>query len=89
MKVAEPFIIQTSRGNNKGNIHSIAPTLTSNAYQENNFICEDVSDVEQEICKVTGLLNIDSCGKALRIGGNNDISKKHNYQHILLKKDKE
>ncbi len=34
-------IIQRPRGNNKGGTHSIAPTLTSNSYQENNFLSEN------------------------------------------------
>lgn len=34
----EPKIIQKARGFNKGGQHSIAPTLSSNSYQENNLV---------------------------------------------------
>lgn len=34
----EPKIIQKARGFNKGGQHSIAPTLTSNSYHENNVL---------------------------------------------------
>ena len=34
----EPKIIQKARGFNKGGQHSIAPTLSSNSYQENNHV---------------------------------------------------
>lgn len=34
----EPKIIQRSRGQNKGGYHAIAPTVTSNSYQENNYV---------------------------------------------------
>lgn len=34
----EPKIIQKARGFNKGAQHSIAPTLSSNSYQENNHV---------------------------------------------------
>ena len=33
-------IYQISRGNNKGGEHKVAPTLTSNSYQDNNFLVE-------------------------------------------------
>lgn len=65
----EPVIIQTARGKNDGGIHTVAPTLTSNAYQENNFVCESVEQAEKAICEETGLLSPDGCGKTLRCGG--------------------
>lgn len=34
----EPKIIQRPRGYNKGNTHEIAPTLSSNSWQENNLL---------------------------------------------------
>ncbi len=34
----EPKIIQRPRGENKGGFHDIAPTVTSNSYQENNML---------------------------------------------------
>jgi len=33
-----PKIVQTPRGNNKGGIYKLAPTVTSNSYQDNNHI---------------------------------------------------
>lgn len=36
-----PKIYQISRGNNKGGKHDTAPTLTSNSYQDNNFLLEE------------------------------------------------
>lgn len=36
----EPKIIQRPRGENKGGLHKIAPTLTSNSYQENNHLSD-------------------------------------------------
>lgn len=39
-----PEILQIGRGFNKGGVHNIAPTITKNSYQENNFLkTEDVS----------------------------------------------
>ena len=34
----EPKILQRARGNNKGGEHEIAPTITSNSYQDNNSV---------------------------------------------------
>ena len=34
----EPKILQLGRGFNKGGVHNIAPTITKNSYQENNFL---------------------------------------------------
>lgn len=36
----EPKIIQRPRGENKGGFHGIAPTVTSNSYQENNHLLD-------------------------------------------------
>lgn len=36
----EPKIIQRPRGENKGGIYDIAPTVTSNSYQENNHLSD-------------------------------------------------
>lgn len=38
LKIAIPEIIQKARGFNKGGQHSIAPTLSSNSYHENNVL---------------------------------------------------
>lgn len=43
--------------------------------------------IEEKICKESGLLNPERVGKTLRVGGAGSISKKHNYQHILVKKE--
>jgi DNA (cytosine-5)-methyltransferase 1 len=46
VKVAEPTIVQRSRGKNKGGVHDLAPTLTSNSYQDNNHVAvESVGNV--------------------------------------------
>ena len=34
----EPKILQLGRGFNKGGVHNIAPTITKNSYQENNYL---------------------------------------------------
>ncbi len=34
----QPKIIQRSHGFNKGGLHDVAPTVSSNGYQENNFV---------------------------------------------------
>lgn len=86
-KIQDPLIIQTPRGKNTGNIHEIVPTLTSNAYQENNFVFENTADAEKVICGETGLLDPNGCGKTLRVGGGGSLSKKHNYQHVLVKNE--
>lgn len=36
----EPKITQRPRGENKGGVHDIAPTVTSNSYQENNHLSD-------------------------------------------------
>lgn len=133
-------VIQIPRGKNKGGVHEIAPTLTANSYEQNNFLCEkngeiikvaDISkdvlndnerqrrvyspegisptllgrsdgpkilvdgsqqsteEIEEKICKESGLLNPNGIGKTLRVGGHGSISKKHNYQHILVKEESE
>lgn len=40
--------------------------------------------IVSEICNETGLLDPNGCGKTLRVGGGGSLTKKHNYQHILL-----
>lgn len=73
-------IVQKPRGKNEGNIHEIAPTLTAHSYECNNHLIE-------EICQETGLLYPDGVGKTLRVGGGGSLSKKHNYQHVLIKEE--
>jgi len=65
----EPVMIQLPRGKNDGNIHDVAPTLTANAYQENNFVCENMEVAESAICNESGLLDPEGQGKTLRVGG--------------------
>ena len=36
--INSPKILQIGRGFNKGGVHNIAPTITKNSYQENNFL---------------------------------------------------
>jgi DNA (cytosine-5)-methyltransferase 1 len=60
VKVAEPTIVQRSRGKNKGGVHDLAPTLTSNSYQDNyhdgvaigNKEVSDASEKERNAIKV-------------------------------------
>lgn len=40
------------------------------------------------ICDQTGLLNPDGQGKTLRVGGGGSLTKKHNYQHVLVNASK-
>lgn len=41
---AQEVIYQRARGNNNGGIHEIAPTLTSNCYENNNLVVKQVGD---------------------------------------------
>lgn len=40
--IVEPIIFQTGRGYNKGGMHEICPPITSNSFERNNHIVEDV-----------------------------------------------
>lgn len=63
----EPKIIQKARGFNKGAQHSIAPTLTSNSYQENNLV--KVVDFYNKITKdEVGTLTSSGGGSTVRAG---------------------
>lgn len=81
----EPVIIQLPRGKNDGNMHTVAPTLTANAYEQNNFVCENAEPFESVVCNESGLLDPEGQGKTLRVGGGGSLTKKHNYQHILVR----
>lgn len=49
------------------------------------IVCEgELDQTLQSICEETGLLSPDGCGKTLRVGGGGSLTKKHNYQHILV-----
>ena len=51
------------------------------------IVCEEeLADTVRSICDETGLLNPDGCGKTLRVGGGGSLTKKHNYQHILVQR---
>lgn len=63
----EPKIIQKARGFNKGAQHSIAPTLTSNSWQENNLV--KVVDFYNKITKdEVGTLTSSGGGSTVRAG---------------------
>jgi len=38
----QPFILQRSRGYNKGGLHNVCPTITTGAFKENNFVLDPV-----------------------------------------------
>ncbi len=58
----EPRIRQKGRGFNKGGLHEISPTITSNSWEENNLLFEPVEDVGYDIndedCSVIDLKHI-------------------------------
>lgn len=63
----EPKIIQKARGFNKGGQHSIATTLSSNSYQENNLV--KVVDFYNKITKnEVGTLTSSGGGSTVRAG---------------------
>ena len=41
-------------------------------------------DLHGVICRETGLLNPNGVAKTLRVGGKGSLSKKHNYEHVLV-----
>lgn len=63
----EPKIIQKAREFNKGGQHSIAPTLSSNSYQENNLV--KIVDFYNKITKnEVGTLTSSGGGSTVRAG---------------------
>nr|WP_295589764.1 DNA cytosine methyltransferase [uncultured Streptococcus sp.] len=63
----EPKIIQRGHGYNQGGEHDIAPTLTSNSYQENNLV--EVVDFYNKITKdEVGTLTSSGGGSTVRAG---------------------
>ena len=63
----EPKIIQRAHGYNQGGEHDIAPTLTSNSYQENNLV--KVVDFYNKITKdEVGTLTSSGGGSTVRAG---------------------
>lgn len=65
------------------------PMFTLTAQDLHGIIIQTEEDDENgiivsEICNETGLLDPNGCGKTLRVCGGGSLTKKHNYQHILL-----
>ena len=56
-------------------------TLTA---QDIHDVIVDEEVMQTAICEETGLLDPNGCGKTLRVGGGGSLTKKHNYQHILV-----
>ena len=52
--------------------------------EEEEMFTLTVQDLHGVICKETGLLNPEGVAKTLRVGGKGSISKKHNYEHVLV-----
>ncbi|MFH5182915.1 DNA (cytosine-5-)-methyltransferase [Paenibacillus sp. TAB 01] len=59
-----PCILQMPRGKNKGGLHEEAPTLTSNAYQENHRVVEPIM-----IGHVEGISGHDICRRVYSVDG--------------------
>ena len=63
----EPKIIQRGHGYNQGGVHEIAPTITSNSYQENNLV--KIIDFYNKITKdEVGTLTSSGGGSTVRAG---------------------
>ena len=63
----EPKIIQRGHGYNQGGVHEIAPTITSNSYQENNLV--KIIDFYNKITKdEVGTLTSSGGGSTVRVG---------------------
>ena len=45
---------------------------------------DDNGIIVSEICNESGLLDPNGCGKTLRVGGGGSLTKKHNYQHVIM-----
>ena len=73
-----PKILQIGRGFNKGGVHNIAPTITKNSYQENNFLkTEDVSIrklTPRECWRLQGFPNW-AFDKAQKVNSNSQLYK--------------
>jgi len=67
-----PKVIQKPRGKNKGGVHKVAPTVTSNGYQDNNFVKE----------KPDWIPGPEDINNTLRTGGKGSLTQKHNYDHV-------
>lgn len=64
------------------------PMFTLTAQDLHGVIVLEEEQTEEDIIagisEETGLLNPDKCGKTLRVGGGGSLSKKHNYQHLIV-----
>ena len=64
------------------------PMFTLTAQDLHGVIVLEEGQAEEDIItgisEETGLLNPDKCGKTLRVGGGGSLSKKHNYQHLIV-----
>lgn len=64
------------------------PMFTLTAQDLHGVIVLEEGQTEEDIItgisEETGLLNPDKCGKTLRVGGGGSLSKKHNYQHLIV-----
>lgn len=61
-----------------------APTIRAARQGQKVIVEGNEEEVVEALCEETGLLNPDGCGKTLRVGGGGSLTKKHNYQHVLL-----
>ena len=52
--------------------------------EEEEMCTLTAQDLHGVICRETGLLNPNGVAKTLRVGGKGSISKKHNYEHVLV-----
>lgn len=64
------------------------PMFTLTAQDLHGVIVLEEGQTEEDIItgisEETGLLNPDKCGKTLRVSGGGSLSKKHNYQHLIV-----
>lgn len=64
------------------------PMFTLTAQDLHGVIIMEEGQTEEsiitDIAEETGLLDPNGCGKTLRVGGGGSITKKHNYQHVIV-----
>lgn len=64
-----PKILQIGRGFNKGGVHNIAPTITKNSYQENNFLSiKEATKKGYSIASVGDSINLSHSNSKTRRG---------------------
>ena len=64
-----------------------APTIRAARHGQKVIVDDNLEEIVEAICEETGLLNPDGCGKTLRVGGGGSLTKKHNYQHVIVAPD--